>query len=140
MVDTFHFFPFGGRLLRMTLFRHKSDGLGCCNADSNKDEALFEIESIVLVPLLPDASFDVEVELEPEVEEIILIESSSNSSLEVSQTPVSCVRMPVAESLQPVAIKVKRYNNIIIIIALLSGVAWCSLLARQYGPFFIAYN
>ena len=83
------------------------------------------MESMVSVLLQPGASFDVEVQLEPEVEEIILIELSSNWSLEVSQTPVSCVRMPVAdqESLQPVAIKLKRYNKIIVIIALLSGYA-----------------
>ena len=79
------------------------------------------MKSVVSVLLLPGASFDVEVELEPEVKEITLIESSSNLSLEVSQTPVSCVRMPVAESLQPVAIKLKSCNKIIIIIALLSG-------------------
>ena len=81
---------------------------------------------MVSVLLLPGASFDVEVELHPEVEEIVLIESSSNSLVEVSQTPVSCVRMPVAESLQLVAIKLKcyAYNIIIIIIVLLSGYAY----------------
>ena len=88
-------------------FRHKSDDLAYSNTDSNEDEALFEMEFIVSVLLLPGASFDVEVELEPEVKEITLIESSSNLSLEVSQTPVNCVRMPVAESLQPLAINLK---------------------------------
>ena len=79
-------------------FRYKPDDLACSNTDSNEDEALFEMELalfemefIVSVLLLPGASFDVEVELKPEVKEIMLIESSSNLSLEVSQTPVSCV-------------------------------------------------
>ena len=59
-VDSFCFFPFGGRLLRMTLFGHKSDDL-----------AFFEVESeivVMAVLLLPPSSallvaFDTKVSL-----------------------------------------------------------------------------
>ena len=79
---------------------------------------MFEVESVVSVLLLPVASsasliaFDVEVELKPKAEKIILIASSYNSSLDELEISQTCARMPVAELLQPDSIAtLKHYNN-----------------------------
>ena len=142
-VDTFRFFPFSGRLLRIILFRLKSDVLACCNTDNKEDGAFFEVESIVVVLLLsllllsPSRAslidFDielVEVELNPEVDEIILTVSSTSlscSSLDELEASISCVKHQQQNCLSQLPLHfvtsatVIKIALIIIIMALLNG-------------------
>ena len=98
-------------MLRIILFRLKSDVLACCNTGNKEDRAFFEVESIVVVLLLASLiDFDVEpveVESGPEVDEMILMVSSTSlscSSLDELETSLSRVKIPAAELLEPAAI------------------------------------
>ena len=83
---------------------------------------------------LVTVAFDAEVESEPEV---ILIESSSNSSIDELEVSQRCVRTPdlLAIKLCYYCYMLKHYGNkfLNIIVALLNG----RLLTKQFGPFFI---
>ena len=108
--------------VRITLFRLKSDVLACCNTDNKEDGAFFVVESIVVVLLLSPSraslvarlvDFDVEeveVEPDPEVDEMILMVSSNSlscSSLDELEASLSCVKTPAAELLEPAAIALR---------------------------------